>query len=636
MDRLVYFKNNKIVSTVLIIFIILYITMAAPKLTHNAVSFFNNKYIKILFIFMIAYLACHDPIVSLIAAVAIFISLQTLRNYETTNYALKSNVHTLTDDELKHINVFNITNKIPKTNDIIVNSTQQISDSQHIISKASIIGDTNTIQDHQEIINNQNIKLDTAKKIDKLTTKLDEAKNNNDTHTVNEVTKEINKQTVKIDAVLKLDEAQSKLIIIKNNGDDNTINNLKEIINNKLEIIKSIDKSEELKNLASKSNNIITATNLNNEALMKEVKADALNKIEIYKTSLDNYHNSGNIQSHENTKNEATKNILIATSLLQSDKLIDEASKTTDFETKKKLLDDANNHNTIATAIIKSDINQSLANTTNDLTKTQLHTDESNKQILLANSLLKSQSLNNQSNIALSNGNTQDANNLKSQADLHITQAQSILNQPTNTTNTTNTTNASPTNVPTTAPTTAPSTAPLTNASPTAPSTNVSPTTDTVHLLEQCEKHYNESKNAELLGDMKLANMHMELFNQLKCNINDIMNSKKTNVKGFTFNNIDIYSEATFDSNSLSKDVLFETSCAKQEPYVKPIHEKINVGGFNENNEEIYAEINYDDHSKVLHPDYASSSYEQSNQKTSQYPSQVPEPMNNLEYASIN
>ena len=227
MDRLVYLKNNKIVSTVLIIFIILYITMAAPKLTHYAVSIFNNKYIKILFIFMIAYLACHDPIVSLIAAVAIFISLQTLRNYETTNYALKSNVHTLTDDELKHINVFNITNQIPKTKNIIVNSTQQINDSQHIISNANVINDTNTIKDHEEIINNQNIKIDSAKQIDKLTTKLDEAKNNNDSNTVKEITKEINKQTVKIDTVLKLEDAQSKLNIINSNDYDNTTNYLK-------------------------------------------------------------------------------------------------------------------------------------------------------------------------------------------------------------------------------------------------------------------------------------------------------------------------------------------------------------------------------------------------------------------------
>jgi len=83
-DSLDYLNNNRIVSSVLGLFLILYASLAAPKLPSNVSAWFDNVWFKLGFMFLIAYMATRDPSVAIIAAVALLVTLQTLSAHRTT------------------------------------------------------------------------------------------------------------------------------------------------------------------------------------------------------------------------------------------------------------------------------------------------------------------------------------------------------------------------------------------------------------------------------------------------------------------------------------------------------------------------------------------------------------------------
>jgi len=82
-----FVNNNQLMNYVLLIVLILYITLVAPKLPKHIAKLFDHQLVKFVYIFLIAYLASKDPVVSLIVTVVILTSIQTLTNYENNgNY----------------------------------------------------------------------------------------------------------------------------------------------------------------------------------------------------------------------------------------------------------------------------------------------------------------------------------------------------------------------------------------------------------------------------------------------------------------------------------------------------------------------------------------------------------------------
>jgi hypothetical protein len=64
-----------------------YASMTAPKLPKYIINLFNNTYIKILIVFIIAYKLCKNPFISLVVSVILLIILQITIMYE--NYKKK-------------------------------------------------------------------------------------------------------------------------------------------------------------------------------------------------------------------------------------------------------------------------------------------------------------------------------------------------------------------------------------------------------------------------------------------------------------------------------------------------------------------------------------------------------------------
>ena len=83
-------NNNKILSSVIGLFLILYAALAAPKLPKSITRWFDNMWFKLGFMFLIAYTATKDPSVAIISAVALLVTLQTLSAQKTTENVIQS------------------------------------------------------------------------------------------------------------------------------------------------------------------------------------------------------------------------------------------------------------------------------------------------------------------------------------------------------------------------------------------------------------------------------------------------------------------------------------------------------------------------------------------------------------------
>ena len=82
--------NNQMVYSVVSILLVLYSALAAPKLSKSFAKVFDNPLVKILYMFLIGYLATKNPTVSIMAAVALFLTLQTLASHDVAEAVVTS------------------------------------------------------------------------------------------------------------------------------------------------------------------------------------------------------------------------------------------------------------------------------------------------------------------------------------------------------------------------------------------------------------------------------------------------------------------------------------------------------------------------------------------------------------------
>lgn len=89
----VYSKNkldllfsNNIIAPVLGLLLVIYASLAAPKLPPNLAKLFDNMWFKIVFLFLISYSAWKNPLAAILASIGILITIQLLTyNYTSMN-----------------------------------------------------------------------------------------------------------------------------------------------------------------------------------------------------------------------------------------------------------------------------------------------------------------------------------------------------------------------------------------------------------------------------------------------------------------------------------------------------------------------------------------------------------------------
>ena len=78
---------NQYASSAIILFLILYASLVAPVLPPFIAGLFENPFFKFIFLFLIPLALKYSPAVSLLATVALLVSLQTLTCFRMASLA---------------------------------------------------------------------------------------------------------------------------------------------------------------------------------------------------------------------------------------------------------------------------------------------------------------------------------------------------------------------------------------------------------------------------------------------------------------------------------------------------------------------------------------------------------------------
>lgn len=110
--------DNQFMNSALKLFLVLYIGFAAPKLPQRFARMFNNRYFKFVWIYLIAYMVSRDVSLALISAIALVVTLQTVRMYEQDELSLNK-VRNIANNSLGDV-VSGITDIIEDAKDYIM------------------------------------------------------------------------------------------------------------------------------------------------------------------------------------------------------------------------------------------------------------------------------------------------------------------------------------------------------------------------------------------------------------------------------------------------------------------------------------------------------------------------------------
>lgn len=83
-----FVNKNEYLSAAISIFLILYASIAAPKLPPAILSLFDSPIFKFVILFLIGYYSRHNPTVAIVAAIALMVSLHALNRFKVNNKML--------------------------------------------------------------------------------------------------------------------------------------------------------------------------------------------------------------------------------------------------------------------------------------------------------------------------------------------------------------------------------------------------------------------------------------------------------------------------------------------------------------------------------------------------------------------
>jgi hypothetical protein len=121
--KLSFLNTNVYLAPVLGVLLVLYASLAAPKLPKSIVKLFDNMIVKLVFIFLLCYTSTHSPISAIVISVCILLSIQMLAYYESSDKMLNL-IHKTQEEKEKvkenenklnvngnHNNMINISNE---------------------------------------------------------------------------------------------------------------------------------------------------------------------------------------------------------------------------------------------------------------------------------------------------------------------------------------------------------------------------------------------------------------------------------------------------------------------------------------------------------------------------------------------
>jgi hypothetical protein len=270
--------KNKVVNSVIGLLLILYITLAAPRLPQAVIKLMDNIYFKFVYILLMAYVASESPSVAIISAVALMITLQTLSNNDMVNKIMSfaNNAKKLdffanlapTSIDVSKINLPLSPNKLD-----FINSCNKIAN-YHLdqAKKADAIGDTNVATMHTEAAVKENVKADAVIKAEVHKQAAEQAKVDGNLAKADAHITEVIKQQVKVDSLVKSDQAKQAAVEATLQGKHEqaqTLNKVADAEENKVKMLIKAETKLEQAAVAHQEGRV-------NDALKKETVAKKL------------------------------------------------------------------------------------------------------------------------------------------------------------------------------------------------------------------------------------------------------------------------------------------------------------------------------------------------------------------------
>lgn len=401
--------NNKIIDSVIGLVLILYAALAAPKLPKSVAKVFDSDIVKIIYMFMIGYLATRNPSVSIIAAVGLFITLQTITAHEVANKV----VEMPKGQPVVFNPVLNPPTELPvvKLPEVVVSEVPLSPERKMIVDEA-----VSFAQIHQE---------EAAKAKQEGNIPLAEA------HTQEAVKQQLIAESAVKVKELTIQEEQAKAEGNFAQAESHALEANKENI--KLTSLLNASKEKQIAIQEEQSGNIVKAEEHKLEAAKQETIASSLIKAEIHAEQAVKAESEGNKELANVHAEEAKKNQVIAESLLKADtssmKAI-VAEEKGDLQTAKELKKSAAIEETKAMALINaSDLKEAAVKAIQEgnVALAEVHKAEAANQEMKATSLIKAEEIKQIANMVAAQGKESEAKVLNKIADTEVTKVKEMV-----------------------------------------------------------------------------------------------------------------------------------------------------------------------------------------------------------------
>jgi hypothetical protein len=112
-------ESNRVVSIILAIILVLFASLAAPKLPRSITKYLENPWLRFIIFIGIAYMATKDLVTAIIAVVAVMVSYQTLAIHKITDTVMHKT------NELINTIPFPIDSQVPMVQEPVHSSFQE-------------------------------------------------------------------------------------------------------------------------------------------------------------------------------------------------------------------------------------------------------------------------------------------------------------------------------------------------------------------------------------------------------------------------------------------------------------------------------------------------------------------------------
>lgn len=399
--------SNTLLMNIIMLFALLYITVAVPSIPEYFTPFFSHFIVQSLFVLLFTFTVMKNtsPLPALVFTIAFMLTLQILRQYDK---------HKSIYENIKSLSLFksNYNNLIKLDIDkIIKSSKKQIKESKQVIKEST---DDKVKHIHSNILNIMNMRIDAAIQLKQL---YSININTLDENQINNLNKVINKENIKINTA----DEYVKLVLQLNNTEPN----------DQIELLKALQYTElKLQTILTTEALITEATHLQNagnnahaqqllnEALKQDLKLDSIIKNEIHNKLAYDAYNNGNIEVADEHSREAIKQQLKMISLINLEKISKmaaDASSDGDENAVKELMNKASFEEIKVQSLLKAESlknNASVAMQQGDINKAMQLQKEADMNETKVVSLLTMDKLQDAAKNAYNNGNTEEATTL--------------------------------------------------------------------------------------------------------------------------------------------------------------------------------------------------------------------------------